>query len=310
MHCRRRLTRQERKKQRKIIVASVIGLLFVMSIGYAAFKTNLNINAKGNIKDNSITISELRDKYCNTTEEDGLYIDIYEEGKCIYKGTNPNNYITFNDELWRIVSIESDNSIKIIKSDPLENHMAYDTSGKTGFAESTLSEYLNNDYFQSLIDKDKVIEKNFYAGMLENGRIDKSILEIINFERQEIYSGKIGLLSFSEYMKGSANSECNSFVDARPITNNSPCHLNNFLHSFKEVGGLWLLNSITSEQAYSIWNDPLNVTHPYTISYYDKNKSVHENNNSLFRVTPVINLSSNIKLKGKGIEAEPYIIVN
>ena len=150
MHCNRRLTRKG-KKQRKIIVSSVIGLLFVMSIGYAAFKTNLNINAKGNIKDNSITISELRDKYCNTTEEDGLYIDIYEEGKCIYKGTNPNNYITFNDELWRIVSIESDNSIKIIKSDPLENHMAYDTSGKTGFAESTLSKYLNNDYFYTII---------------------------------------------------------------------------------------------------------------------------------------------------------------
>lgn len=45
------MKRGRRKKQRKIIVSSAIGLLCIMSTGYAAFQTNLNINAKGNIKD-------------------------------------------------------------------------------------------------------------------------------------------------------------------------------------------------------------------------------------------------------------------
>ena len=41
------------------------------------------------------------------TSGDGLYEDEYEEGKYTYKGANPNNYVTFNNEKagWRIISI-------------------------------------------------------------------------------------------------------------------------------------------------------------------------------------------------------------
>ena len=42
---------RKRKKQRKIIILSMICLLCMMTAGYAAFQTNLNISAKGNIKD-------------------------------------------------------------------------------------------------------------------------------------------------------------------------------------------------------------------------------------------------------------------
>ncbi len=30
---------------------------------------------------------------------DGLYADEYEDGKYTYKGANPNNYVTFNNEV-------------------------------------------------------------------------------------------------------------------------------------------------------------------------------------------------------------------
>lgn len=45
-----------------------------------------------------------------TSGGDGLYKDVYESGRYIYKGVNPNNYITFNGEEagWRIISLESD----------------------------------------------------------------------------------------------------------------------------------------------------------------------------------------------------------
>ena len=47
---------------------------------------------------------------------DGLYKDEYEEGKYTYKGANPNNYVTFNNEKagWRIISINDNKTIKII----------------------------------------------------------------------------------------------------------------------------------------------------------------------------------------------------
>jgi len=51
------------------------------------------------------------------TEGDGLYEDEYETGRYIYRGANPNNYITFNGETagWRIISVETDGTLKIMK---------------------------------------------------------------------------------------------------------------------------------------------------------------------------------------------------
>ena len=48
--------------------------------------------------------------------QEGLYEDEYENSKYTYKGANPDNYIIFNDEIWRIISINADGTIKIIKS--------------------------------------------------------------------------------------------------------------------------------------------------------------------------------------------------
>ena len=72
-----------------------------MTVGYAAFQTNINITAKGNILEKGITINDL--KKLTVTSGDGLYKDTYETGRYVYKGANPNNYITFNNELWRII---------------------------------------------------------------------------------------------------------------------------------------------------------------------------------------------------------------
>ena len=116
---RKRLTRKEkRNRNKKIVITVVICLLFCLCVGYAAFNTELSIRAKGNIKESENC--EFGGIKVNTvTEGDGLYFYTYEEGKCTYKGTNPNNYIRFNNEMWRIISIASDNSIKIIRNESL-----------------------------------------------------------------------------------------------------------------------------------------------------------------------------------------------
>jgi len=120
---RRRLTRRQRKKQRKIIIITSLSLLCILTVGYAAFQTNLNITAKANILEKPFKINELKSKV--TTSGDGLYKDTYENDRYIYRGTNPDNYITFNNELWRIVSIEQDNTLKIRKNESIGSH-AYD----------------------------------------------------------------------------------------------------------------------------------------------------------------------------------------
>ena len=114
------MRRRSLKKQKKIIIVSSLCLLLCLCVGYAAFQTTLSIRAKGNIIDNTVDITDNV-----VTEGDGLYEDIYEEGRYVYRGSNPNNYIEFNDELWRIIAKETDGTYKIIRNDVLEKR-AYD----------------------------------------------------------------------------------------------------------------------------------------------------------------------------------------
>ncbi len=59
------------------------------------------------------------------TSGDGLYEDQYETGRYIYRGSNPDNYIQFNNELWRIVAKETDGTYKIIRDELLPQNEGY-----------------------------------------------------------------------------------------------------------------------------------------------------------------------------------------
>ena len=50
------------------------------------------------------------------TSGDGLYTDSTEAGRYVYRGANPNNYITLGTDTYRIISVESDNTLKVIKN--------------------------------------------------------------------------------------------------------------------------------------------------------------------------------------------------
>ena len=71
---RHRKTRRQTKKQRKIIIISLICFMFIMVGGYSAFQTNLNIIAKGNIKEKSRVIQS----WTSTSNED-FHTDYYRE---------------------------------------------------------------------------------------------------------------------------------------------------------------------------------------------------------------------------------------
>jgi len=82
---------------------------------------------------------------------------LYDKGNgfYVYKGSNPNNYVEFNDELWRILSID-DNSVKIIKNKSLGN-MAFDQNNSNEWNESSLNKYLD-EYYDSFKNKEVVSE--------------------------------------------------------------------------------------------------------------------------------------------------------
>lgn len=62
------------------------------------------------------------------TEGEGLYEDSYIQGRYIYRGQNPDNYIEFNGELWRVISVEKDGTIKIIRTTSIDNQTFDETN--------------------------------------------------------------------------------------------------------------------------------------------------------------------------------------
>jgi len=80
-------------------------------------------------------------------ENDGLYIS---GGNYIYKGDVSNNYLKFNNMLWRIVKINKDDTIDIILDDYI-NVLNWDSKNKD-YIKSDIYSYLN-DYFLKSLNK-------------------------------------------------------------------------------------------------------------------------------------------------------------
>ena len=113
----RKIRRKREKVKKKIIIISAFLFLIIMTSGYAAFSKNISLHAKGNIKIKPVDIGGI--EVLPVTYGDGLYEDENESGRYVYRGSNPNNYIMFNNELWRIISKETDGTYKILRNEVL-----------------------------------------------------------------------------------------------------------------------------------------------------------------------------------------------
>ena len=126
----------KRKKNHNLyILVACVGILSVMGIGYSYLQETLSINMSLSKKKIDITDDVV-------TTGDGLYEDQYEAGRYIYRGSEPNNYIQFNNELWRIVAKEPDGTYKIIRDEviPQNNNptlIAYDKGGYRNPSDNT-----------------------------------------------------------------------------------------------------------------------------------------------------------------------------
>ena len=83
----------------------------------------------------------------------GLKKDNTSDANIRYEGGNPNNYVLFNDELWRIIGVFGDN-IKLVRSEEL-GELSWDSSdssinggyGVNEWSQADLKEYLNTKYY-------------------------------------------------------------------------------------------------------------------------------------------------------------------
>ena len=80
------------------------------------------------------------------------------DGNVRYMGADPNNYVRFNNELWRIIGVfdvkssengELEKRVKIIRDESIGN-MAWDSGNVNDWTQASLQEYLNGDYYNSI----------------------------------------------------------------------------------------------------------------------------------------------------------------
>ncbi len=236
------------------------------------------------------TLSEVIIDKQLTTENDGLY-EIEDE--YIFKGKNVNNYVKLGNVLWRIIKIDEDNKLRLIKSTPEETEKVWDNkynsstkraSGLNDYAHSLIVENLNKDYQKIKADN----RKHLQAHSVCVGKRDRKYLNIdINTDCAETVDDQyISLINTTDFSLASLDPECNSILAGN-------CRNYNYLYQFLDES--WTSNSVTDD-TYSAIQFSAGTYHAIDA-------------NTASRYFWVVYVSGDeLYTSGDGSESKPYVI--
>jgi len=130
------------------------------------FEGSINILSTATNKKEKTAVEYIKDKSLNNNE---LVYDGTSENNLRYIGANPNNYVSFNNELWRIIGVmenvddgtgKSEARVKIVREDTLGRY-AWDSSpseinegkGINEWSQAKLNTLLNDYYYNRKADQ-------------------------------------------------------------------------------------------------------------------------------------------------------------
>ena len=268
----------------------------------------------------------------------GLNPDTKETDRYVFKGATPNNYIKFNgDEIWRIVAVESDGTLKIIRDEKLATNQVFDsrateTTGRRLNSNNTYcckwtngvyygcnawsaasGTYVNNS-FSGTVTEDSVMKTylndTYYKGL--NAEAKKQI-QTHNFKKGGVIWGTTPGNTKTAEDKDIWNGniallnvsdwyKASSTAGCTDTSNNwgpsnSVCSGDNYLY---KTGYWWWLLSPGG-------NDPYNVLYVGSAGFVS-NTPAYDNG----AVRPVLYLKSNIQIDPTtdGTSAKPYKILS
>ena len=301
-----------KKFSKKYLIGFFIGLILFTVVGVSAatyFPSNQTTYNNGTTGMSATNVQEAIDELYNTcfppkagdtildnvdivTSGDGLYEDEYEDGKYTYKGANPNNYITFNDEKagWRIVSINSDGTIKIVREASIGNQY---WGGNDWSHPTILNTYLNGTYYNGLNStaQSQIVAKDWSIGGVTDNNTD--LAGQINDENSSKWNGKVALITLSEYIRSNSNQNmCGTFIDYNGSSGN--CSSRTWMFNNETW---WSLTPVASSSraVFSI-----NMSGPIGANDMGFGVAV---------ARPTVYLSSDIQITGgNGSQSNPYTI--
>ena len=273
-----------------------------------------------NNKDNSglYTITHPKD----TTLQIGNDKDITEYR---YRGASPKNYVTFNNEVWRILGVfptddgtgNIENRIKLIKNQSIGNYQwnttqVASTSSYNNWTGATLMKYLNATYYNSLTNDnsiDMVDDVKYYLGGYKDV-ITPTPITIYDFERKISGSGtyffktnptnwigKVALMTASDYGYATENCEDKLLYNSDTTKGIIGCNSTNWLYNIK--ANEWLLNQYANSSTANT-----------SVYYILNNGQIHgiaSSINNSFSTRPVLYLKPEVQItEGDGTSSNPY----
>ena len=233
-----------------------------------------------------------------------------------YRGASPKNYVTFNNEVWRIIGVfkaddgtgNIENRIKLIRNESIGAEY-WDTGNSNNWARpATLNTELNTTYLNSLTSETQSMIGNakYYLGGYENTSITS--VQMYSYERKiqnttsnEFYygsnsnswAGKLALMYVSDYGYSSSNCE-NEMLYSSSVNDLRACNSTNWLYKGIDE---WLLPHHTGGSYFVFYVSSSGIVNGSNVSYYQ------------FGVRPVLYLTSSVKITGgDGTSSSPYTL--
>lgn len=253
----------------------------------------LNYTVDLKCKDYSTThlVDKLKENI--VTSESGLY---KENNTYIFKGDSPKNYINFFGIDYRIMSIDENGILKLVKTESESASRIWDnkyntevnhTYGKNIYKDSEILKYLKNDYF----DPKKINKKSREHIVAYNSCIGKRSSKDYTISKEidcsEVLENQvISLINVSDYANASTDPDCKS-------VNSMSC--NNYNYLYLSASLTWTLNPI-SDNTYQVIYLSNGMMRIENASYYNEyNIVIYIDGNELYT-------------EGSGTKEKPYII--
>ena len=223
----------------------------------------------------------------NIIQSFGLYLVnnstiTLNNSKYVFQGSNVNNFVKINNDTWRIISVDEDYNVKLIKNSYYTtswcNDVLYSCSDLNLLSSKLMNTMLEN--LTSTISLKDLFNNKLIVSHFSNGVVDYvdnlSTLALSSLENSSALESNIGLLTISEYLSASGDG--------------------NYLTDIFGEKNVWLLNQSSSASIWVLKNGELelHVPTPLDITYV---------------AYPVITLDSSTYIEsGTGTSLDAYII--
>ncbi len=175
------------------------------------------------------------------TEGKGLY---RIGGAYVFKGDVENNYVKFNGLLWRILKVNSDNSVDLISEEPI-NELKWNKE-YTSFDKSDIKDYLNNKFLK-VLDENSLTTTSY---CLDTINLDDESEKPSAKCENTVTDDKVRLLTVNEFLNSMVDgatfltSEISDYMWLSNVSNDKVWHTNGTSVSTSEADSGYIVRPV------------------------------------------------------------------